>query len=417
MTYDKHSPRIVRGIVGVSAEAETPNIKALVEEMNTAFADFKVSHQKQVDELRAGLDDHAIKLAAREMYGDPGDEAGKSDSFGLHTRAEIRKYYERRASERNEATGATLSDMFRVVAGLKPINNAIMASLSEGTDSAGGYAVPSRVMPQILDAMAASSALLQSGAGVVPLPVGAKSVTAAALDTLPAAAWRKELGAIVESQPTLRGVTATPKSLACIVRVSRELLADAPDVDRALRHALAQSFALELDRVGLVGSGTDPEPRGIANTTGVHTVSQGANGTALADYSPIVAGVKAILEANGPMPTAAIMAPRTLVDFGSLADTLGQPLNAPRLISGVAQHQTTQVAIDDTAGTNSDASRIFVGDFTSCYYLMREALSVQLLREAYAKTGELGFLCHVRGDFVIPYPQALAVVEGVRPKA
>ncbi|WP_036214069.1 phage major capsid protein, partial [Novilysobacter arseniciresistens] len=100
--------------------------------------------------------------------------------------------------------------------------------------------------------------------------------------------------------------------------------------------AIAQAFAKELDRVGLMGSGTAPEPRGLLNLTGVNTVTQGTDGTALADYSPILAGIRAILDEDGPTPTAAIMAPRTLVDFAGLVDSTGQPLRAPKLAEDVS---------------------------------------------------------------------------------
>jgi len=41
-------------------------------------------------------------------------------------------------------------------------------------------------------------------------------------------------------------------------------------------------------------------------------------------------------------------------------------------------------------------------------------VSIQLLREVFASTGEIGFACHVCADVVIPYPQTFAVIKGVR---
>lgn len=66
-------------------------------------------------------------------------------------------------------------------------------------------------------------------------------------------------------------------------KVSRKLLTDAPNLEAALRIAIGQAFVKELDRVGLRGSGTAPEPRGLLNTVGVQVVNfGGANGAALA---------------------------------------------------------------------------------------------------------------------------------------
>ena len=78
---------------------------------------------------------------------------------------------------------------------------------------------------------------------------------------------------------------------------------------------------------------------------------------------------------------------------------------------------TSQIPVNLTVGTSSDTSEIYLGDFSRMYFLLRENLSVQLLREAYAKTGELGFLCHLRADVVVPYPNAFAIVQGVRKAA
>lgn len=393
--------------------SDNTNVAAMIGQINTAFEAFKASHTEEVGKLRDGMDDMATKLAAAQMNGGLGAATPVADGpVAMRTRADFERHYGTpRASD-----SVSLHDFMRGVAGLKTTDSAINA-LSVGTDSAGGYAVPKVVMPRILDALVPASALLQAGAGFVPLEEGAKSAMTAVVDTLPAAAWRAELGTVAVSDPTFRGVEAIPRSLACIVKVSRELLADASDMDRALRTAIAQAFAKELDRVGLLGSGTAPEPRGLLNTVGVNVVNSGTNGTALAGYAPILSGIRSILDNNGPMPTAAIMAPRTLVDFGGLEDTTGQPLRAPTLAEGVSIIGTSQVPTNVTVGTSSDASSIFLGDFSRMHFLLRETLSIQLLREAYAGTGELGFLCHMRADVVVPYPQAFAVVKGVRPAA
>lgn len=384
-------------------------VSELIGQINTAFEEFKAHHSEEVGELRRAVDDMAIRNAAEEMSGTrrvPEVDGVKA----LRTADDFRAHY-----GNPQASGATLHDFMRGVAGLKTSEAAVKA-LSEGTNTAGGYAVPDVVMPAILGAMVPASSLLQAGAGVVPLERGAKSATTAIVDTLPTAAWREELGTVAESDPTFRGVVATPRSLSCIVRVSRELLADAPDMDRALREVIAQAFAKELDRVGLVGSGTAPEPRGLLNTAGVNSITLGAgDGLALSDYGTILAGMAPILAANGPVPTAAIMAPRTLLDFNGLMDTTNQPLGKPSLVEPVRFLSTSQVAENETVGTSTDCSNLYLGDFARMHFLLRENLSIRALGEAYAKTGEIGFLCHARADVVVPYPAAFTVVKGIRP--
>ena len=61
------------------------------------------------------------------------------------------------------------------------------------------------------------------------------------------------------------------------------------------------------------------------------------------------------------------------------------------------------------------ATQNYLSDFSRVLFMMREQMSIQLLREAFATTGQIGFLCHVRADVAVTYPQALTVVKGVRP--
>lgn len=306
-----------------------------------------------------------------------------------------------------------ISDFLRGVAGMKTTAG-VSAALSVGTDSSGGFAVPSLVMPQILEALVPASSLLSAGAGIVPLSEGAKQYTTAAVDNIPTAAWRLESGNLAESAPTFRAVVAAPKSLAFYFKASRELLADASNMDAALNVAIAQAFAKELDRAGLRGTGTNPEPRGILNTVGIKTVSNGVNGAALAGYGNFFSGAQELLSANAPMPTAAIMSPRSLVKLGGLIDTTGQPLRRPEMLSGMTMLSTSAVPNTLTVGTSTDCSEIYIGDFTKLAFMMREQVSIQVAKEAFATTGEIGFVCHVRADVVLTHPACFAVVTGVR---
>lgn len=332
----------------------------------------------------------------------------------LRTPEQIRSHYARR-EQLNDAESIGLADFFRGVAGHKS-TPAVRNALSVGTDTAGGYSVPSLVMPTILEALAPASSLLSAGAGLVPLEDGAKTFTTAAINALPTAAWRAENGNVSESDPTFRGVVATPRSLAFFFKVSRELLADSPNMDQALRIAIAQAFAKELDRAGLRGSGTAPEPRGILNTSGIQAVTNGANGASIATtaYANFVSGAQALLAADAPMPTAAIMAPRSLTTIGGLLDTTNQPRQRPDLLRDVRFLTTSQIPTNLTVGTSTDCSEIYMGDFTRMAFMLREQMSVQLLVERFADAGQVGFLCHVRADVVLQYPAAFAVVTGVR---
>lgn len=391
------------------------SVEQTIADLGQAFEGFKAKYDSRLDQQQREIEDAHTKLAAAQMQGaDPAPAAddGVIHSFkAMRTPAQFKAHYAQKAEGGDKVA---LSDFVRGVAGMKT-SDGVKAALGRGQDAAGGFAVPDVVMPEILSALAPASSLLQAGAGVVPMDYGAKSVTTAAINALPNAAWRAEHGALAQSEPTFRAVTAIPQSLAFMFKMSRELLADAANMNAALRIAIGQAFAKELDRVGLRGSGTAPEPRGVLNTAGVQVVNHGAaNGAKLESYAPILQGIGAVMAADGPMPNAVIGAPRSVITLAGLTDTTGQPIRKPELIQTLPMLHTSQIPVDLTTGTSSDTTELYIGDFRQMYFLMRENVSIQLLREAFASTGEIGFACHVRADVVIPYPQAFAVVKGVK---
>lgn len=359
---------------------------------------------------------HAAKVVAEINSGFDYFErkAETQNTKVLRNAADFARHYKTEHGTHADDDEIGITDFLRGVANLRT-TPAVQNALSVGTDTSGGFSVPSRLMPGILSALVPVSSLIQAGAGILPLEDGAKTYTTAAVDSIPTAAWRAEAGALATSDPTFKAITATPRSLAFTFKISRELLADGQGIQEALYTAIAQAFAKELDRVGLRGTGTAPQPRGILNTTGIQAVANGANGAALGSYANLFSAVQEILSADAPMPTAAIMSPRSLVTLGGLVDTTGQPLGVPKMLEKVRLIGSSQIPNDLTVGTSTDCSEIYVGDFSHMYFAMRESVSVQVLHELHAATGEIGFACHMRADVVLTYPAAFAVVTGVKP--
>lgn len=371
---------------------------------------------RNVNEEEAGAYAHGGALVAsltnwiERLEGQQDQGRSVKDMKVLRSQADFERHYRANASP---ADTFGLADFIRGVAGMQTVEG-VRNALSVGTDASGGHTVPGVVMPDILSALSPASSLMQAGMGIVPLDEGAKSFTTAAIETIPTAAWRAENGAIAESDPAFRAVVAAPKSLAFLFKVSRELLADSSNLDGALRIAIGQAFAKELDRAGLRGTGTAPEPRGLLNVSGIQTVTNGVNGTVLAGYDNLFSAVQKVLEVNGPAPTAAIMSPRSLVKLAALKDSTGQPLQVPEMLRNVRLLATSQVPNNLTVGSSSDCSEIYTGDFSNMAMLLRENVSVQRADQLYATSGQVGFICHVRADFAVLYPSVFTLVTGVR---
>ena len=305
---------------------------------------------------------------------------------------------------------ASIGEFVRGVAGMR-ITDPVRNSLLVGTDAAGGFTLPHYLQLQMLEAMAPASSLLRAGAGIAKLEEGAKNYRIAAVSTIPTAAWRLEAGALATSEPAFRSVDITPQSLSFIFKVSRELLSDSSNLDQALFNVIAQAFAKELDRAGLRGTGTPPEIRGILNTSGIQAVTNGTNGASLATtaYANFITAINALLAADAPMPTGAITV------LAGLLDTTNQPRRAPAILDNTKFIATSQIPNNLTVGSSSDCTEIYLGDFSKFIYFMREGVSIQMLKETYAGTGEIGFACHTRVDAAATYPAALSLVTGVRP--
>jgi HK97 family phage major capsid protein len=323
------------------------------------------------------------------------------------------------AKGRHVESNDTLADFCRGVAGMKAKGELSLKALAAGTDATGGFLLPTAVFGNVLQAMTAESTVMTAGAKVLLLGSegeGAKSYTFAAVSTVPTAGWRAENGAVAESDPAFRAVTVVPQSLAFYFKVSRELLADASNLDTAMRLACAQAFAKELDRTALLGTGTAPQPRGLANLSGVQAVANGATGASLGTtkYANMFTATQAILDANGPMPTAAIMSHRSRITLAQLVDTVGQPLNTPPMLQGIRQISTSQIPNNLTVSTSTDCSQMFIGDFNYLGYAMREGISVRAMEQTFASTGQIGFFCHARVDVFVTHPAVFAQVTGIR---
>src|SRR5262249_30592202 len=137
-------------------------------------------------------------------------------------------------------------------------------ALAEGADSSGGVSVPDITYAGFIDKLRSAVVTIRAGARTVPLT--SDKTTVARLLTDPAAAWRSENAAVTTQDATFDGVVFTPRSLAVITQCSRELLEDSINIEEILTNAFIRSFAVELDRVALQGSGSAPQPRGVQNT-------------------------------------------------------------------------------------------------------------------------------------------------------
>jgi HK97 family phage major capsid protein len=282
-------------------------------------------------------------------------------------------------------------------------------ALSIGTDSAGGYTVPTSLGAVVIDALRAESVFTKAGAQVVPLTGSNNKIARIATD--PAPTWRAENAAVATSDMTFEGIELQPKTLAVIVRASRELLEDSLNINAAIGTSLSAAFAAEVDRVAGWGNGTN-EPLGISGTAGVSTITASANGDVLDDYGRLLDALY-VLQGNNVQPNAVILSPRESRAINGFADTTEQPLRTPKALETLPFYVSSRVPTNETQGTSSDAATILMGDFTKLLLGVRSEFRIEVLKERYADNYQYGFLCHLRMDVAALHPKAFAKIVGV----
>ncbi|MEU1892760.1 phage major capsid protein [Streptomyces pristinaespiralis] len=287
-------------------------------------------------------------------------------------------------------------------------------ALSEGVTGAGGVLVPTPLAAQVLDLARAQTRVMQAGASTVPMETQTLKIARQTGD--PTLAWHTEAAAIAESDLSFDSITLTAKTLPCLIKASIEVLEDVDNLDNIITNSVAKALALELDRVALRGSGTDPEPRGLRNTSGITVTDLGAAAGLAPTWDHYVQAVGTV-RGEEYEPNAAIHNPRTETDLSLLKDGQGQYLQPPAALAALQQLTTTQVPIDLTHGTATDASEAYIGDWSQLIIGMRTSFSIRPLTERYVDTGEVGFFAYLRADVAVAHPEAFNVLTGIIPAA
>jgi HK97 family phage major capsid protein len=172
--------------------------------------------------------------------------------------------------------------------------------LSVGTANAGGNLVATELLAaSFIDLLRSRMVLAGLGATVLDGLTGNVAIPSQTAGA--STYWVAEATAVTESQAVFGQVTMTPKTVGMFTDYSRKtLLQTTPAIEALVRADLASGIAVEIDRVGLAGSGSGAEPTGIINTGGIGAVAGGTNGAA-PTYANMVALEEAVSIANADM--------------------------------------------------------------------------------------------------------------------
>lgn len=411
---EKDAAKEARNLLDRAESASGDQVQSL-EDAHDAFMGLFDATQFEKDcrtqigsrEPRASGDSPA-QLAKRPTYDAvsvrAGDDAEADTVYALAPEQRFTTWAQARSGG-DELRGLSVGQYLRsMITGAK--TEAERRALSEGSDSAGGFTVPDILSATLIDLARAQSVVMRAGAQTVPLTSDTNNMAKLLTDPVPA--WRQEGGAVATSDPTFGRVQLIPRSLAVQTVISAELMEDSLNLVTDLPRILAAAMAVELDRVALLGTGTAPEPRGIAATSGIGTFAQNA---IIASYANLSRARTAILTAN-QNPTAYIMHPRDEGAFTDLVDADGNPLMMPTRVSEIPMLTTTSIPVD--GGTGDDESTIIAGDFRRLMVGIRSDIRVEVLKTStYASNLQYTLLAHMRADVAVTHPGAFFTLTGV----
>lgn len=275
------------------------------------------------------------------------------------------------------------------------------ATLSTNLSSAGGFLVPEPLSNRVIDLARNKSYVVQAGAGTVPMT--SSTLDIAKLLSDPTVAWTAENAVIGESDVTFGRASFKANKLACVVRMSAELMEDAANVQTVVENALASAIALEIDRASLLGTGAG-QFLGVVNGTNVNTVT--SVGT-LADYDDFIDAVFAVRGYNFE-PNAAMYSPTTGKKLAKMVTGLASDLTKlvpPADFANLQKYVTNQIG--DTVAVVGQWDQYLIG--------LRSQIRIEISREADTAfmRDQVLIKATYRGDGMPVNGRAFAVLSGI----
>jgi len=293
-----------------------------------------------------------------------------------------------------------------------------MKALSEGVDSAGGYIVPVEQGRTLIEMLRARAVVRRAGARVMPMASDTLEIPKQTGGAV--AYWVAENAQIPASDQSFGQVTLTAKKLAAMTKMSSELFEDSdPAVEQIVMADLARVLALEEDLKYLRGDGSGNTPTGVANISGVHTMTLGAAPT----FDDLADAVYRLNAANAPEEGRAwIMHPREYNTLRKIkqgtnvenAYVWSDPANGePAQIWGYPVYLTTQIPIN--LGEGSNRSEIYFGAWGEALIGQRKTLELRasdVAGDAF-EYDQVFIRAIMRVDFNVRHEESFVVITDV----
>ena len=403
--------------------AKIAEVKALDPKQNAEAVE---NGLKEIEALRKELEqaqqiEAAEQLAADEQFNQMQKKAGRPFS--------IVKFFRELSSEKGltglEAEAAELGAKEYERLGLSVAGAVIpsaylraAAGQNAGTAADGGNlaeTMSNRYVEQLKERLVIASlgaTVLGDLVGTVPV-ITRSGITAA---------WGAEADSASVSKANFAKVTLTPHRNFVAGAVTKDLLKQtSADVEAMLLEMLLTAQAELIDRAAIAGTGSNGQPTGILNTTGIGSVVMGTNGGAIT-WPKVVALESTVNANNANRGKMAYLTNAKVV--GDLKSTERASGNGRYLLDGDFKNLngypidwTNLVPSNLTKGTASACSALIFGNFQDLFVGHWGGVDIVVDPYTSAKKAEVEFVLNSWDDIKVVEPKSFAAIKDLTTNA
>lgn len=305
-------------------------------------------------------------------------------------------------------------------------------ALGEDTSSgsgAGQAIVPQQWSTSFIDLLRPNLIVTRAGAQVLPMVTEKYNMPQYLADVAPV--WLAEnasqsLDANPQFGTLLFNASGAYMDITTISRQIAEDTNQAGGLSGLIQATMAQKYARLIDQVAFYGTAGNTGNPGLTSETGLLTsgaatpAGMGTNGGAPTDYSQISIAAESIRNNNGE-PTAVIMNPKTFGTYGRVSvSTYAKYWNWSEALDSKLPNgdqipflYSSALASNETQGTGTALSSLYLGDFGRCVIGMRCDLDVTVLTERYADLGQIGLWSYMRFSIRFAHPETFYRLTGI----
>jgi HK97 family phage major capsid protein len=289
-------------------------------------------------------------------------------------------------------------------------------ALAEGTDSTGGALLAPELAAFVIDRLAPATRVLQLGARIVPMH--SQEMYLGRMTGPAGASWKSEGQTIDDSGPTFDSLHLVAHTLPVLIKASWELVQDWSEAAmQELETEIYRALAIGVDSAALFGSGSDPEPRGLLNTSNVDLTQLGSSDGGPIEWDDLLTAAGTIRD-NNLEPSGFLASSRTWTSLNGRKDSLGRYLLPPTSIADLPQLSSNIIVNTDTVGSSTACSKLYAGDWRQlllAYRVDAARFGIRQLTERYASEGQIGFLAYLRCDVAVAHPEGFSIITGITP--